>query len=386
MRAVTIALAVGLALTSTLASGPAARAQDFSTKAPFAVLMDHETGTVLFQKEAEERLEPASMAKLMTIAVVFDEISRGRLTMDEEFFISEKAWREGGTTSGGSTMFANVNSRIRVEDLVRSVIIQSGNDAAIALAEGIGGTEETFANIMNRKAEELGLDGSHFTNATGLPDPDQYSSARDLADLGRHIIRDYPDWYHYFSEPEMTWNNIRQPNRNSLVEMGIGVDGLKTGHTQAAGYGIVASTTQGGRRLIAVLHGLASERERAEEGRKLITWGTRGFELVTLYEGDEIVGWANVYGGAEGSVPLVGKDKIELFMPRGARDCPTGTISYDGPLRPPVDEGAQVATLNLFCNGDAVQQTPLFAGKTVEKGGIVRQASDALKQLALGWL
>jgi D-alanyl-D-alanine carboxypeptidase (penicillin-binding protein 5/6) len=381
MRAVLIALAM---LGAVLVS-PAA-AQDFNTKAPYAVLMDYESGTVLFQKAADERLEPASMAKLMTLAVVFDEISRGRLTFEDEFFISERAWREGGTSSGGSTMFANVNSRIRVEDLVRSVIIQSGNDAAIALAEGIGGTEETFANIMNRLAEQLGLEDSHFVNATGLPDPEQYSTARDLAELARHLIRDYPDYYHYFSEPEMTWNNIRQPNRNSLVEMGIGVDGLKTGHTEAAGYGIVASTTEGGRRLIAVLHGLSNERERAEEGRKLVTWGTRGFELVALYGADEIVGWASVYGGAEGSVPLVGKGAIDLFMPRGARDCPTGRIIYNGPLRPPVEEGREVGKLELSCNGGVVQQTPLFAGRTVEKGDIVRQASDALKQLAFGWL
>jgi len=363
-----------------------ASAQSFSTKAKYAVLMDHESGTILFDKAANERLEPASMSKLMTIAVVFDEIRRGRLSFDDEFFVSERAWREGGTTSGGSTMFAVVNSKIRVEDLLRSVIIQSGNDAAMVLAEGIGGTEATFADIMNRLAEDLGLEDSHFVNSTGLPHPDQYSTARDLAELARHLIRDFPEHYSMFAEPEFTWNKIRQPNRNSLVEMGIGVDGLKTGHTQAAGYGIVASTTQGGRRLIAVLHGMASERERAEEGRKLITFGTRGFELVPIYAENAVVGYASVYGGEKAEVGLVGKGKIDLFMPRGARNCPTATITYKGPLRPPVAAGTAVAQLNMMCNDVLVQTTPLYAAETVEKGDIVRQASDALKQLALGWL
>src|SRR5690606_32658387 len=198
----------------------------------FAVLMDYESGTVIFQKDADSALEPASMAKLMTLAVVFNEIKAGRVSLDDEFFVSEHAWRTGGAASGGSTMFAELNSQIRVEDLVRSVIIQSGNDAAIVLAEGIAGSESTFALMMNELAADIGLTGSHFTNPTGLPDPDMYSSARDLAELGRYLIREFPDYYHYFSEPEMEWNGIRQPNRNSLVEQGIGVDGLKTGHTE----------------------------------------------------------------------------------------------------------------------------------------------------------
>ncbi|RUT32872.1 D-alanyl-D-alanine carboxypeptidase [Arsenicitalea aurantiaca] len=375
-----------LAVLGLASFGGTAGAQDFSTTAEFAALMDFESGTMLYQKNADERLEPASMAKLMTIAVVFDEIRRGRLTMDDEFFISEHAWRTGGAASGGSTMFAELNSRVRVEDLLRSVIIQSGNDASIALAEGIAGTEETFALVMNQTAQRIGLENSHFTNAAGLPDPDMYSTARDLADLGRYLIREYPEHYHMFSEQEFTWNNIRQQNRNSLVEMGIGVDGLKTGHTNAAGYGIVASTTAGGRRLIAVVHGLDSMRERAEEGRKLITWGTRGFELLPIYPEGAVVGHADVYGGAEPSVPLVGNGKIDLFIPRGAQNCPQASIVYRGPLRPPVAEGTQVAELHVMCNGVLVQQTPLFAGRDVGEGDLMRKATDALKHLAIGWL
>ena len=364
----------------------AARAQDFDTRAEFAVLMAYESGTLLFHKAADEPLEPASMAKLMTLAVVFDELQRGRLSMDDEFFISEHAWREGGAASGGSTMFAELNSKVKVSDLLRSVIIQSGNDAAIALAEGLGGTELQFASMMNKLGREIGLNGSNFVNSTGLPDPNQYSTARDLAIVARFIIAQFPEYYPIFSEPEFTWNKIRQENRNSLVEMGIGVDGLKTGHTEAAGYGTVVSTAATGRRLIAVLHGLESMNQRAEEARKLVTWGTRGFEQIPVFAAGEIVAYANVYGGEEPQVGLVGKGNIDLFIPKGANNCPTATVTYRAPLRPPVEAGAEIGKLNVMCNDAVVQVTPLYAATSVEEGDIVRQAMDALKELALGWL
>ena len=365
---------------------PAAAQAEFDTKAQFAVLMDYESGTVIFQKHADDQLEPASMAKLMTLAVVFNEIRAGRLSMDDEFFVSEHAWRTGGAASGGSTMFAELNSKIRVEDLVRSVIIQSGNDAAIVLAEGIAGSEGTFAAMMNELARQIGLSHSHFTNPTGLPDPDMYSSARDLGNLARYLIREFPQYYHYFSEPEMEWNRIKQPNRNSLVEMGIGVDGLKTGHTEAAGYGSVTSTNQGDRRLVAVVHGLTSMRERTEEGRKLLTWGARAFERFTPYPAGAVVAYADVYGGETGSVGLVGNGEIALYLPRGSRDCLSATVDYVGPLLPPVNAGDKIAELRVYCNDQLVQAAPLYAAETVRQGDLMRRATDALKQLALGWL
>jgi len=365
---------------------PAAAQAEFDTKAQFAVLMDYESGTVIFQKQADDQLEPASMAKLMTLAVVFNEIRAGRLSMDDEFFVSEHAWRTGGAASGGSTMFAELNSKIRVEDLVRSVIIQSGNDAAIVLAEGIAGSEGTFAAMMNELARQIGLSHSHFTNPTGLPDPDMYSSARDLGNLARYLIHEFPQYYHYFSEPEMEWNRIKQPNRNSLVEMGIGVDGLKTGHTEAAGYGSVTSTNQGDRRLVAVVHGLTSMRERTEEGRKLLTWGARAFERFTPYPAGAVVAYADVYGGETGSVGLVGNGEIALYLPRGSRDCLSATIDYVGPLLPPVNAGDKIAELRVYCNDQLVQAAPLYAAETVRQGDLMRRATDALKQLALGWL
>jgi serine-type D-Ala-D-Ala carboxypeptidase (penicillin-binding protein 5/6) len=376
-----------LLLTLVLALVPSvALAQEFDTKAKFAVLMDYESGSLLFHKNADEPMEPASMAKLMTIAVVFNEIKKGKLGWTDEFFISENAWRTGGAASGGSTMFAELNSKVSVENLVRSVIIQSGNDAAIALAEGIAGSELTFARLENQLAKEIGLTGSNFVNSTGLPDPLQFVTARDLAVLARYIIMTYPEYYPIFSEPDFEWNNIKQANRNSLVEMGIGVDGLKTGHTEASGYGTVVSSNAGERRIIAVLHGLGSMNERAEEARKLITYGLRSFEVITAYAEGQTVGYADVYGGAIPAVPLIGKGSIGIFIPRGAEDCPQASIVYKGPLMPPVQEGEKVADLEVMCDGTVVQVTPLYAAETVEEGDIFRKSMDALKHLAIGWI
>lgn len=365
---------------------PALAQANFDTKAKFAILVDEQSGTVIFQKDADLPMEPASMAKLMTVAVVFNELRNGRVHLSDEFFISEHAWRTGGAASGGSTMFAELNSKVSVEDLLRSVIIQSGNDAAIALAEGIAGSESSFANMMNELAGEIGLKGSHFVNPTGLPDPDQYVTARDLAEIARYLIREFPDQYHLFSEEAFTWNKIRQANRNSLVEMGIGVDGLKTGHTEAAGYGTVVSTAEGGRRIIGVVHGLKSMSERAEEARKLITWGARAFERVSAFPEGSVVAYANVYGGVDGSVGLVGHGEIALYLPKGSRKCLQASVVYRGPLIPPVAEGDQIAELRVFCDDKLVQTAPLYAEKSVGAGDIVRKATDALKQLALGWL
>lgn len=379
----------GLALVAWLVAmtlALPALAQDFDSKAQFAVLMDYETGSILYNKNGDERLEPASMAKLMTLAVVFTYLQQKKLSLDDEFFISEHAWRDGGASSGGSTMFAVLNSKIRVEDLIKGVIVQSGNDAAIALAEGIGGTEETFSRIENQLAKQIGLNNSHFANATGLPDPDTYSTAHDLAILSRYLIKNFPEFYPIFSMPEFTWNKIRQPNRNSLLEVGIGVDGLKTGHTEESGYGEVVSAPNDGRRLIAVLHGLKSMKERAEEARKLITWGMRGFELLPVYAEGKVVTYANVFGGTKPAVGLVGKGKIDLFVPKGATNCPTATVTYRGPLRPPVQKDQAIGKLHVFCDGKEVQTTPLYAEETIEQGDLVRRSTDAAKQLLLGWL
>lgn len=369
-----------------MGTSPALAQLDFETKAPYALLMDYESGTILFQKQADKRMEPASMAKLMTIAVVMDMLQSGRLSLTDEFFISEHAWRDGGASSGGSTMFAELDSKVPVEDLLKSVIIQSGNDASIALAEGIGGTEETFARIMNQKAEEIGLKNSNFTNAAGLPDPNMYVTAKDLAILARYIIEKFPEYYGLFSEPEFEWNNINQRNRNTLLALDIGVDGLKTGHTEAAGYGEVVSTTEGGRRLIAVLHGLQSKKDRTSEARKLVTWGTRSFERVPAFNRDQTVGSIAVYGGEDPSVALVGEGAIDFYIPKGAKKCLSASIVYQSPIRPPVEKGQKLAELQVRCDKQLIQSAPLYAADPVAKGSVVRQAVDALKELAIGWL
>ena len=326
------------------------------------------------------------MAKLMTLAVVFDQLRTGRIHLDDQFYISDHAWHDGGASSGSSTMFAKLHSQIPVEDLLYGIIVQSGNDAAIAMAEGIAGSEQVFANIENQMSVKIGLTNSHWTNASGLPDPDMHTTARDLATLARYLIKTYPEYYHIFSEKEFTWNKIKQPNRNSLLEMGIGVDGLKTGHSEEAGYGSVISTTDGGRRLIGVLHGLKTMAERTEEGRKLLNWGTRSFEEVSAFPKGKVVGYANVYGGRQPTVGLVGNGDISFFIPKGQSNCPQASISYTGPLRPPVQQGDQVAQLQVLCNGQVIQTVPLYAADSVEEGGFMNKAMAALKQLALGWL
>lgn len=366
--------------------GSAVAQVEFESRAKFAILMDYESGTVLYQKNADDPMEPASMAKLMTIEVVFDRLKSGQLDLSDEFFISEKAWREGGAGSGGSTMFAELNSKVSVENLIKSVIIQSGNDASIALAEGIGGTEPSFVRVMNEMATDLGMDNSTFANSTGLPDETMRVTARDLANLARHIIKTYPEYYDIFSQEAFEWNGINQQNRNTLLEDGIGVDGLKTGHTESAGYGIVASTTEGGRRLVAVLHGMESKTERREEARKLITWGTRTFEKLEAFKDGDIVGDVGVYGGEVPNVGLIGDGAIDLYVPKGSRRCLSARIVYQGPIRPPVDRGQYLAELHVYCDENLIQKTPLYAAETVEQGDLVRQATDALKELALGWL
>ena len=279
-------------------------------------------------------------------------------------------------------MFAKLNSEIRLEDLIRGVIIQSGNDACIVIAEGMAGSEAAFAGLMNEQAKKLGLTQSHFMNSTGLPDPKQYVSLRDLGILARHLIDTYPDLYAYYSEPDFTWNKIRQRNRNPLLKMGIGADGMKTGYTEASGYAIVGSAVRDGQRLIAVLSGMTSKRQRAEEVRKIMDWGFRAFEKVELYASGEIIGEADVYGG-ERDVPVVGKGPVSIYMPIGNRDKLRARISYIGPLIPPIEQGTQIAVLKVWIGDTLSQETPLYAAESVERGTLTQRAKDAVKELLL---
>src|ERR1041385_4942113 len=282
-----------LALAATLVLPAAAQApkkDEFQTSAPYAILIEADSGTVLFEKNADKLNPPASMSKLMTVELVLHTIEQGKLKWDDEMTISENAWRRGGAPSGGSAMFAALNSRVSVKDLMHGVMVQSGNDACISLAEGIAGSEIAFADMMNKRARELGLTQSHFSNATGVHEPDHLVTMRELAKLTQYIIKTYPDAYKIFAEREFTWNKVRQQNRNPLLAMGIGADGLKTGHTKEAGYGLAASAVNNNLRLIMVANGFKTMKERADESRKLLEWGFRAFESRALFAEGETVG------------------------------------------------------------------------------------------------
>jgi D-alanyl-D-alanine carboxypeptidase (penicillin-binding protein 5/6) len=322
----------------------------------------------------------------MTSAVVFDQVKSGKLSLDDEFVVSENAWRSGGATSGGSTMFAQLNSSIKLNDLIRGIIIQSGNDACIVVAEGIAGTESTFADMMNAEARKIGLTGSHFKNATGLPDPDQYVTARDLATLAAHIIKNFPDFYEIYSETEFTWNKIKQHNRNPLLDMNIGADGLKTGFTEESGYGLVASAVRDGQRLILVINGTKSSKERAEEARKLMDWGFRAFEKVRLFGKGETIADADVFHGSAGSVGLAANRDLELLLPRGSRDQIKARVVYTGPVAAPVEAGQEIGVLNITSGDELIKKEPLYAVDSVDVGTLRQRAMDGLKELLLGWL
>ena len=360
-----------------------AHAQLYSTKAGQALLIDADTNTILFAKNHDKKIPPASLAKMMTMEVVFSRLKNGGLTLEDTFFVSENAWRKGGTSSGGSTMFAKLNSEIKLDDLIHGVIVQSGNDACIVIAEGMAGSEAAFAGLMNERAESLGLTNSNFRNSTGLPDPDQHVTLQDLGKLARHIIHTYPEFYPYYSKPEFTWNKIKQRNRNPLLKMDIGADGMKTGYTEASGYAIVGSAIRDGKRLIAVLSGMESKRQRSEEARKILDWGFRAFEKIQLYKKGEVIGEADVYGG-EHDVPVVGKDAVAIYLPIGNRNKIRARISYTGPLIPPIEEGQQVAILKVWIGDTLSQETPLYAAESVNPGTLRQRATDAVKELLLG--
>jgi serine-type D-Ala-D-Ala carboxypeptidase (penicillin-binding protein 5/6) len=382
--ALACALVCAAGVAAVLGTFPAF-AQRFETRAAHALLMDAETETVLFQHEADAPMPPASMAKLMTMAVIFDGLKTGRLSLDDEFLVSENAWRTGGASSGGSTMFAALGSSIRLEDLIRGIIIQSGNDACIIVAEGMAGTEATFANMMNEHARRLGLTGSNFTNSTGLPDPDQYVTVRDLAKLANHVIETYPEYYAIYSEPEFTWNKIRQSNRNPLLGMNIGADGMKTGYTAESGYGLVGSAVRDGQRLILVINGTSSEKERAEEARKLMDWGFRAFERVNLFTDGEVIADARVFHGEMPGVGVVSKGPVDILLPRGFGDQIRGRIVYQGPIEAPIDEGQEIGTLQITVNDQLLRETKVYAAADVDVGGLQQRALDGLQELLLGW-
>ncbi len=352
--------------------------------APHAMLVDADNGAVLFERDADKLVYPASLSKLMTAEFVFNEIKQGRIRLTDEFPVSENAWRKGGAPSGGSTMFAALNSRVPVSDLIRGMIIQSGNDACIVLAEAIAGTEAEFSAKLTKRAREIGLAKSTFANSNGLPDPGSQVTARELSILARHIIKTYPEFYPIYGETDFLWNKIRQSNRNPLLSMGIGADGMKTGFTKEAGYGLVGSAVQNGLRLIVVVNGLKTAKDRADEAKKLLEWGFRNFEQRILFGQGQTLGTAKVYGGATGSVPLVADGEVKVMMPKTGGERLIARIVYTGPVPAPVQQGQPVGTLRVWRGDSVILEVPLKAGESVGRGNIPQRAIDAATELMIG--
>lgn len=348
------------------------------------VLMDMETGAILLDKNADTPMAPASMSKLMTVFMIFERLRDGRLSLDDTFLVSENAWRKGGAKSGSSTMFLVPGKRVRIEDLIRGIIVQSGNDACIVIAEGISGSEEAFAEEMTERGKQLGLTNSIFKNSTGWPHPEHRMSPKDLALLAKATIEQFPEYYHYYSERRFTYNGIKQNNRNPLIYKDMGADGLKTGHTQESGYGLTGSATQGDRRLVLVVNGLPTKKERAKEPERLLMWGFREFGNYQLFTPGEQVEEAEVWLGKEPTVPLIIEQELKLTMHKKARREMKVSVNYQSPVPAPIKKGDMIATMTVSAPGEESIEVPLVAAADVERLGLVGRLIAAFKYILWG--
>lgn len=363
----------------------AAQQTNFETLSPSAILIDAKSGKVFFEKNADQQIPPASMSKLMTMIMVFEGLKKGSLTLDQEFLITENAWRRGGAASGGSTMYAELNSRVKLRDLIQGVIIQSANDACIAIAEGMAGTEEAFADRMTKRARELGLKQAVFRNATGLPDPTHLMSVRELSILAKYIIDNFPEYYKYYSQPNFTWNKITQQNRNPLLADYPGADGMKTGYTKEAGYGLTGSAIRDGRRLIMVIAGLASIKDRRQEAQKLLDWGFQQFRSVDIYAAGDKVGEARVWGGDANWVDLVTKQDVRLMLSPDEQANIQVQLHYNGPLMAPVKPGDRVGFVKFMSGGLPIAEVPVeTAGAVAATESMWQKALDSVLIMAFG--
>jgi D-alanyl-D-alanine carboxypeptidase (penicillin-binding protein 5/6) len=356
----------------------------FDGDAPTAILIEADSGSVLFEKNADELRAPSSMMTLMTLETVFHAIKQGDVKLTDEYQVSENAWRRGGAPAGGPTMFAAIHSKISVDDLLHGAIIQNGNDASMVLAEGIAGNEHDFADMMTKRARELGLTRSTFANSSGLPDPGNKMSVRELAKLARYIIQTYPDFYKLFGEREFTWNKIRQQSRNPLLLSLEGADGFKTGYSKEGGYGMVGSAVQNGLRLIVVINGLDDPDDRTSEAKKMLEWGFRNFEARTLFAAQQPVGYARVFGGDSRSVMLASPEPIKVMVQKNGTDKLIARVVYNGPVRAPIESGQQVGLVKVWRGANIAVEAPVYAAESVGKGSTVRRAIDGVSELVIG--
>jgi D-alanyl-D-alanine carboxypeptidase (penicillin-binding protein 5/6) len=383
-----LALAI-LAGAASVAQGvtSAANAEAlFETKAKQAFMMEAGSGTILFSKNPDTLIPPASLAKLMTAEVVFHALEEGTVKVNDEFTVSENAWRKGGAPSGSSTMFAKLGSSIRVADLLQGVIVQSANDGCIVLAEGLAGSEEKFAALMNERAAAIGLSASTFRNSTGLPDPEQKVTLRDLVALARHIWEEYPQFRQYYAQRDFTWNKILQRNRNPLLGAVEGAAGMKTGFTEESGYAIVGVVNRDGKRVFLAMSGLESDRDRAEEAKRMLEWAVSSFDKIDIYGEGEILGQATVFGGATNSVSVTAGGPLALYIPITNRDRLKARVIYDGPIPAPVAKGTRIGVFRVWIGEEISQEIPVFAAESVQAGPLHRRAADALQELMTGWL
>lgn len=353
------------------------------TPAPEAIVVDYDTGAVLFEKNADDKVGPASMAKMMTVYLLFERLQDGRMSLEDKLTVSEDVWRRW-YKSEGSKMFLEVGKEVRVEDLIRGIVVQSGNDASDVVAEAIAGSEEAFAREMNRKARELGMTNTVFANASGWPAPDQYTTVRDLATLVAATIRKFPNFYHYYAEKNFTFNGIKQGNRNPLLYKDVGVDGLKTGHTTDAGYGLAASAERDGRRVIVVAHGMESMRARAEQAERLINWAFREWDHVAMYESGEIVTEIPVWLGDADVVPVVAADDVKVAVPLKSMRRMTINVVHQKAVPAPITRGDRIATLVVGAPDMKPVEVPLYAGADVGERGFFGRIGPAIKSLVLG--
>ncbi len=348
------------------------------TAAKWAFIMDFNSGATLLDKEADATMPPSSMTKLMTMYIVYGLLKSGRLSLNQELPVSEKAWR-----MQGSKMFVPLGGQVRVEDLIRGVVVDSGNDACIVFAEAIAGSEDQFVELMNAKAKEIGLTNTFYKNCTGWPDPDQHMSCRDIATIARRIITEYPEYYHYDAERSFKYNNIEQENRNPLVQKGL-ADGLKTGHTDAGGFGVAASAQRGARRVIVVINGLTSMHARREESERLLEWSFREFENVTLFTAADTVESARVWLGNAPSVPLVSGRDLVITMPRQWRQTAKVEVQFQNPVNAPINRGEVLGKLLVSGQGVPAMEVPLLAGADVPRLGLPGRAMSVVSRYVLG--
>ncbi|MBT4588211.1 MAG: D-alanyl-D-alanine carboxypeptidase [Rhodospirillaceae bacterium] len=343
------------------------------------ILLDITTGTVLFEKNADELMTPSSMSKIMTVYKLFERLKKGGLSLTDTFSVSEKAWRKKG-----SKMFVRVNSRVKVEDLIRGIIVQSGNDATIVVAEGLSGSEGAFADDLNETAKSLGMKNSNFVNASGWPDPGHETTARDLSKLAIATIKNFPDFYHYYGEKTFTYNGIKQGNRNPTIYRNIGADGLKTGHTEAGGYGLTTSAIRKDRRLVLVINGLPSKKARSVESERLLDWGFREFNNYALFKAGESVTNAQVWMGDKGVVPLLIQKELTLTLPRKARRGMKVKVAMKEPVSAPINKGDVLATLKIEIPDRKILEIPLVAGANVGQLGMFSRLGAAVKFVLWG--